>query len=329
VLDLVKDRAMKRIALGLLVLFAAQGAVTAYAGFVDNIYRGLEILTTPLGGPLSTASDGTVFNGSRSGRVRIVPSGIGEGYQLELDRTFGVDSRGRAETLHLGGVADLTLSGPIQITAGYNGRGMFRTYRGEFGASNLGYLLRTKTGAQDATIAGTFNTSTAFEVNPLGFYNLAVDISNSNASYALDGVVIRDEQDMNFNVGPINIQGNIYYDMVLALLNSAGVDTSDLEELFPRSPIGTINEAIQDAIQQRDVVAGVSSENSHAALLARAVIGQDAGAAETLFADLAIAPSVTATADAATTPALAVPEPGALLLLTFGAGTVWYWRRRG
>lgn len=321
---------MKRIALGLLVLFAAQGAVTAYAGFVDNIYRGLEILTTPLGGPLSTSSDGTVFNGSRSGRVRIVPSGIGEGYQLELDRTFGVDSRGRAETLHLGGVADLTLSGPIQITAGYNGRGMFRTYRGEFGASNLGYLLRTKTGAQDATISGTFNTSTAFEVNPFGFYNLAVDISNSNASYALDGVVIRDEQDMNFNVGPINIQGNIFYDMALSLLNSAGVDTSDLEELFPRSPIGTINEAIQDAIQQRDVVAGISSEYSHAALLARAVIGQDSGAAEALFADLAIAPTATtAVADAASTPALAVPEPGALLLLTFGASTIWYWRRRG
>jgi len=288
----------------------------------------LGLLATPLGSPLSTSADGTRVNGARSGRLRIVPSGIGEGYELQFDRTFGSDSRGRPETLHLGGVADITLSGATQMSLGYNGKGYFRTYRGDVFFSDLGYNLRTKVGAQDASLVGSLNVSNSFEINPLGFYTYVLQVENANSQFTLEGVGVRDQKDMNFSVGPISIRGNLYYDGLLAVLTSLGVDTTQLEDVFPRSPISEIDDAIREALQQQAVVAGTAVENDVAPLLIGAIQG-DADAANLLLEGLAqgslayeSAPTGEQTASAQ------LPEPGTFMLLTLGATTAWYFRRR-
>jgi hypothetical protein len=316
---------MRRGMLCLVGVLAVAGSGAAYGDLWDNVYRGLGYLATPLGSPISSTGDGTRVNGSRSGRLRIVPSGLGGGYELQFDRTFGNDAQGRPETLHLGGVADFTLQGTTQMTLGYTGSGAFRSFTGSVLASDLDYSLRSKIGAQDASLTGRLNVSNVFDINPLGFYDLNLTINNTNSTLVVDGVAIRDQQATNFDVGPIVIRGNIFYDGALALLTSLGVDTTELETVFPRSPISEVDNAIRDALQQGSVTAGATEEQKVGAQLLQAVLSGDDAAAQTLLSELVADSASAETAQAAPS---AVPEPGALVLLALGGSTIWYWRRR-
>lgn len=315
---------MTRSTLTALVSIAILGTSMAQGGLWQDVYRGLDFAATPLGGPLQSAGDGTRINGARSGRLRIVPSGIGPGYQLEFDRTFGNDSRGRPEVLRFGGLGELQLSGQSQFTLGYNGK-EFRTARASFGLGNLAYELRSKVGAQDAELTGTLNAFSELELNPLGFYSVQVNVSNTDSQFKLDGVVVRDSQDSNFDIGPISIEGNIFVDGAVALLSALGVDTSPLENIFPKSPIDQINNTIAGGIQETRAVAGASANADLATLLLNTVLGADQNAADTLLHGLAEG-TLGGSSQGARTPPLSVPEPGMLLLAVLG-GTVFGRRR--
>lgn len=317
---------MRRNFLGALVMFVALGVVTAQGDLFQDIYRGLEIAATPTGYPVFSSGDGTRVNGARTGRVRIVPNGIGPGYELQFDRTFGVDSTGRTETLHLGGLADLTLQGNTQMTLGYNGK-KFRTVHGELGANNLGYDIRTKVCAQDAELFGVMNMVGAFELNPFGCYRVTYELTNSDSKLLLDGVVVRDEQDMNFDVGPIVVEGNIFLDATAALLTSFGVDTSGLEALTPKSPMDEINEAIENQIQQATVVAGETVESDLAQLLLQTVLEGNGEASQALIEGLVADVGEDDNQSARVGPMM-VPEPGTLALLALGTVAVWISRHR-
>jgi hypothetical protein len=317
---------MTRCRLVSLVYVITCGAAAAHGGIWQNVWRGLDLVATPGGSPLSQLGDGTRVNGARAGRLRIVPNGIGGGYQLELDRTFGADSRGRPETIHLGGLADITLDGATQLTVGYAGRGSFRSLHGDLTTTNLTYNLRSKTGAQDAQLVGTLNVANSFELNPLGFYTATVQVRNTDSKLFVNGVAVQGQQSTNFDIGPINLQGNVFYDATLGILTGLGVDTTDLEKLFPRGPNEQIDTAIRDALQQSSVVAGTTAEAQFAPLLVQAVTG-DGQAAETLLDSLV--QTSTATADSGrSAPPSTIPEPGTLVLMVLGASTLRYWRRR-
>jgi hypothetical protein len=314
---------MKRRYWASFVVVLGLGVTVAEASPWQEIWRDLDILATPLGGPLSTTADGTRVNGARSGRLRIVPNGIGGGYQLELDRTFGVDSRGRPEELRINGLADITLDGATELTLGYNGKGAFRLYHGDFAANNLSYSARTTNGAQDVQLVGTLNVANSFEVNPLGFYTVSVNIRNTNSQLFLDGVLAQDQQATNFDIGPIVIRGNAYYDATLALLTAAGVDTTDLEKVFPRSPAPQIDQAIQDALQDAGLTG--TAEARLAPLVAKAVTDQTTS---DLVAGLLSDSALTGEGSSGAS-TLVAPEPGTLALFGTGAMVLlWYWRRR-
>lgn len=323
--DVPRISIMSSRCLVVLAIVLAFGGAVAHADLLQNVWRGLDLLATPSGSPLSTLADGTRINGARSGRLRIVPNGIGAGYQLEFDRTFGVDSRGRPETIRLGGLAELTLDGTTQLTLGYNGKGTFRSVHGDFVANNLTYSLRTTNGAQDMQLVGTLNVSNAFEVNPLGFYTVNVNIRNTDAQLFVDGVVARDQQTTNFDIGPIAVRGNVYYDATLAVLTGLGVDTTELEQVFPRAPTDQIDQAIRDALQQAGLVAGTSAEADMSSLLAKAVTDQVTGR----VLDGLVATSGATDEAGRTTPASPVPEPGTLVLFASGGLVLWHRRRRG
>ncbi len=319
---------MRRTTLALATLAAVCWGLTAQADLFSNIYRGLDIVATPSGSPVFTTGDGTRVNGARSGRLRIVPNGvIGTGYRLEFDRSFGPDSRGRPEVFRFGCGGELTLQGTTQATAGYTHCGD-KLYCGTLDStiSNLQYFLRTKNGAQDVELSGTLNVANNVEINTLGFYNLVLDVSNTNSQLVVDGVVVRDQDDTNFDVGPIVIEGNLFVDAMSGLLSGVGVDTSGLDSLFPKSPMDQFNDAVDVQMQSLGLVAGTTDENSMPGLLLRTIFGGDDDAVTELvdgMIDGTITGGQSARADGATY----IPEPGTLLLLTIGA-TLAHCRRR-
>ncbi len=316
------------------VALAALGTVGARADFLQDAFRGLDLLATPSGGPLLNTGDGTRVNGARSGRVRVVPNGpFSNGYRLEFDRGFGPDSRGRPEVFRLPGLGELSLAGNVQITAGYDDLGRWwKAGTANLGVSNLTYVLRTNNNGQDVELTGTLNANTNLEINQYGFYSLVVDAANTNSELKVDGVLIRDEQPTNFDVGPIVIEGNLFADAALGLLTALGVDTSQFEGIFPKSPADQIDAAIATGLQ--GVRAGanataVAGATDLAPLLLQTVLSGDAEAAAELTQGLANG-TLRGEADSGQTgPALPVPEPGVLVLLALGGGMMVRYRRPG
>lgn len=228
----------------------------ALGGFWEDLYRGFDIYATPSGFPTQAVAGGGRANGARFGRLRIVPNEFGQGYRLELDRTFGVDTRGRIEAFDLGNF-ELLLSGATQATLQFTRRGIL-TGNADVFANNLNYALRGKSGGQDFELRGTLNVSQQLEVNRLGFYSLNLEISNTNSSLSGEGLLADGDVDTDFDIGPISIKGNVFYDVALALLTSFGADTGTLEAVFPRSPIDRINDEIEAALRGQASVLGES-----------------------------------------------------------------------
>lgn len=285
---------MKRAAMSMLLAATVWTAASAQADLWTDVLYGLNVLATPSGSPVFTSGDGTRVNGQRSGRLRIVPDRVGRGYSLEFDRSFGRDSRGRPEVLDLG-MFELELQGPMQATLGYTNRG-FLIGNGDFRINNLNYTLRAKSGVEDVELTGVLTGDGAFELNQLGFYELRLDVSNS-ADLFVDGVLATDQTDANFDIGPISVKGNIFFDAFVALLGALGVDTTPLEQIFPRSPIDRIVDELQNRLDLPTFVAGAQ-----------------------FTSDGQLPPVPGAWSAGATVAGQAyIPEPNALLLLAAGA----------
>jgi hypothetical protein len=305
---------MTRQAAAVGTLLILIGTLSAEAGVYTDIWQALDLAATPSGFPIQLTGDGARVNGSRSGRLRIVPTTLGQGYELQFDRTFGVDTRGRPEVLRLGGAGEIELSGLTQMTLGYSGRKNFRSIDGSAIVNNMSYRFSTKLGVQDAEITGALNGAAIFNVNPLGFYNVRMQIDNVNSSVLLDGVAVRDTEDLNFDIGPINVTGNIFVDGAAALLTSLGVDATALEDLFPKSGIDRIDDAIREQLQQ-----GLTLGT-----LATAPVADETA----LDFPTDVSTLSDASASAEYTQPSAIPEPGTLLIMTLSGATLWYSHRR-
>jgi hypothetical protein len=223
-------RSVTHLRIGLLVTMGLLCSASASAGLFEDIYRGLEIFTTPVGGP----------SGSRRGQLVITPNELGRGYRLELDRTFGSDSSGRPETYDLGNF-ELTVFGSVQSTLEFTRRGIL-TGNAQIRTNNLSYSLSGKSGAQDFELLGRLNVSQDLEINKLGFYTLQLEINNTASELIIEGLVAEGSPDTDFDIGPIDIKGN--------------VDTSELEGIFPKSPIDVINDEIEKALRGQALVLG-------------------------------------------------------------------------
>jgi hypothetical protein len=234
-------------------------AAPAFAGLFEDVYSGLRVLSTPTGFPTNTLQDGTRVNGQRLGRLRLVPHDLSNGYTLEFDRNFGQDLAGRPEVFDLGPV-ELELSGGTSMTAGFSRRG-FLIGSLDFSTNNLNYQLRANSGAANTELSGQLLTSGSMEINQFGFYTLELQMDNTQSELRVNGVVDEDFEPTNFSVGPISLQGNIFIDMLAAGLAQAGVDTSGLQALFPRSPISVLTDSILQGGAGNSAVAGLFLEN--------------------------------------------------------------------
>ncbi|TWT44775.1 hypothetical protein RAS1_11920 [Phycisphaerae bacterium RAS1] len=289
-------------------------ASTASAGLFQELYRGLNLLATPTGGPLQLTGDGTRVNGQRSGRLRIIPDQLGNGYQLEFNRSFGPDSQGRPEIFDLGAV-DMQLQGQMASTLSFTKRGFF-IGNGSVTTNNLQYLVRGRTGAQNIEVQGVLTMNNNVEINQFGFYRLNMNVNNTNSRVTVDGVLLEDRQDTNFDVGPIAVEGNIFLDMALGLLNNFGVDTAALDGLLPNSANDRINEAIQNAMSADPVVAGLMEGQNSLEGLTGATISTNPVQLSAVTLNEPLEPL---NADAGRTNTTNLPEPGTLLLAASGA----------
>lgn len=302
---------MRRMMIGALVVAALASVVPARAGLFEDIYRGLELLATPSGFPLQNIGDGTRVNGERQGRLRIVPDRVGRGYTLELDRTFGGDSRGRPEVLDLG-PWEMELRGATQATLGFTRRGLL-IGNANLAANNLDYSLRGKSGVQDVELTGRLAMRGALEINQLGFYTIDLNVNNQNSQLLVDGVVATGNNNTNFDIGPISVKGNVFVDAAIALLGAVGLDTSALEQLTPKSAIDRVVDELATRFPPPELVAGVNATAPPPAL---AMLTGPMRAEEA------------AQVGPPTPAADAIPEPGTLLLLGLGSlGLLWRCRR--
>lgn len=251
---------MKRSRLGTMIGAGVLLTSPASAGVFENAFNVLDFLATPSGSPVITDGAGFRNNGARSGRVRVVPNLIGAGYRLEFDRNFGPDNSGRPEIFDFGNF-EVELAGGISSTMSFSRRGL-PTGAVEFSAANLQYSVRAKSGAQDVEVAGTLNVSNNFEINPLGFYTVDVNATNTNSEITLDGVLIEGDRDTDFDIGPITLRGNVYVDALVYVLSNFGVDTSDLTDLFPQSPIDRIVQSIGERLESDAAVLGETLTSS-------------------------------------------------------------------
>lgn len=316
--------------IGVVVVLALAAVPVGADGLFRDIFHGLDLAVTPSGSPVTTLANGLRVNGARTGRVRVVPNRLGDGYRLELDRTFGADDTGRPEIFDAGPY-ELQLDGSIQSTLGFTRRNFFgndHTHNsffigsGNIGIANLNYELRETSGAQDITLRGTLNASGRIEVNQLGFYTLSLNVSNTNSELEMDGVVVGGDTDTDYDIGPINVKGNVFFDVVVASLAALGVDTSALEKVFPNSPIDAITRNIRDSLAGQ---MGVLGEDAAAKSLATASLlpGDGVGPVPSFGHLLAVDPLATAQGPAG------VPEPASIALVLLGLAAVGRAARRG
>lgn len=290
-------------------------AAPASAGLFEDVFSGLRVLSTPSGFPVTTLQDGTRVNGQRVGRLRLVPDELANGYSLEFDRSFGADVGGRPEVFDLGPV-ELELSGNTTMTAGFSRRG-FMIGSLDFASNNLNYSLRASSGAQNTELSGQLISNGSMEINQFGFYTLDLQVDNTQAQLSVDGVIDEDFQPTEFSVGPISIQGNIFIDMIAAGLAQAGVDTSGLQALFPRSPINSLTDAILQGGALDPAVAGLFLGNDEPAVAGASLILDPLPTAPELIVGQTVEGESTVTS---------LPEPGSALAL-LALGTAGLFRR--
>ncbi len=120
---------------------------------------------------------------------------------------------------------DLTLQGPISLQVSTGGRQLSQfnisltTALNRDGlAEPLGYALNYDVGAQSTKVSGTLLLDADLSLNGFGFYDLQLTYS-SRQDVERDGRFTAADSTHDFDVGPINISGNIFAD-ALAMLTA-------------------------------------------------------------------------------------------------------------
>jgi len=221
------------------------------------------------------------------------------------------------------GAGELFLDGPISFEFHTNGRALneielsFQTALTENAQRQpLFYDLRVDTGPEASSIAGSMLIDGNLSFNSFGYYEVQLNYS-SRQDIAEDEVFRGDNTVFNdVDVGPIDISGNIYIDLVSLILDPVFNALNIENPLLPLSGQGQLANFFSPGAQ----------------------FAPDATAAKSLLHEVRNPPLVgidssvlTGTGDdgqSADAGFTVVPEPGTLLLLAAGAVPVCILRRR-
>jgi hypothetical protein len=164
-------------------------------------------------------------------------------------------------------------------------------------------------------------------VNALGFYDMIVNISNTG-EFQADGLLGEDSGTLDFDIGPINLSGHIFADLLAALTDNlyaqAGVENPFREFSLRATRQRNGIDPEQIAQIEQKVSTGKPITDAEASLLAtdevlRSILGQSITAA-------LIAQSGLSNLGAQLSMPNETPEPASILLLA--AGLCCLYRRR-
>jgi len=121
------------------------------------------------------------------------------------------------------GAGDIALTGPISLTVSSGGRLMptldlsVRTaVTADATPQLLSYVYNFDPGSQATQVTGNLLIDADFSINRLGFYDIALNYS-SRQSVTRDGRFANDQTNNDFDLGPINVSGNVFADILAAI----------------------------------------------------------------------------------------------------------------
>jgi hypothetical protein len=124
-----------------------------------------------------------------------------------------------AEPLNFG-QTELIPSGQLRAQVGWDRRPIpALQFFMDTGNSPLNYQLRRNFGMQDFLATGELQLSIGTEINSLGFYDTIVDINNTG-TFETEGLFGENDGHMDFDVGPIDISGNVVADLLAAVFDA-------------------------------------------------------------------------------------------------------------
>ncbi len=181
------NRLWRAIACGVLLNIVATCPPPAQAGLFEDAVRGLEYSGFQFYGRNNPLSDGAEF---------------------ALNRNF------QGETLDFG-ASELTLTGPIGFNFSTGGRDLpVLDFSLSTNDQAFQYVFETSSGAQDYLVEGNFLLDATGSINTFGFYDLRLQLS-SRQDVFLDGrYVDGTEEQLDYDIGPIDIHGNIFADLL-------------------------------------------------------------------------------------------------------------------
>jgi hypothetical protein len=172
------------------------------------------------------------------------------------------------------GVGELVLNGAVTGSAGYTLRGIpSANFNMTTAGQPLNYSFDVFNGVQEVSLGGSIQINVNSRINALGFYDTVIDVSN-RADYLTDGIV-EEDGDLDFDVGPINVSGNIFGDFLAALtdpLFAAAGTENPFAKLSGRTAKAMEYEYKRDELAARMAAGDMLSEEELSELVNNAIL---------------------------------------------------------
>jgi|CXWL01.1.fsa_nt_gi hypothetical protein len=333
------------------VLISTSSASGQFSGLQQTLLNGIEhldirnFISQPQGGPFL---DFNIYE------QRLEYNRTGDGYTFENVRFFGPDSFNNPNTIdlgplkiQLGGVdpAILASGQPVGISnrLGYTTRFIpelfFNTTTGQrafdqfsglstFAPAPLRYNISMTTGVQDFEWSGSARIDSSGQINAMGFYKYNLQFTNIGSQTA-DGALVQNEQVTDFDVGPIDVEGNLFMDVLAGFLQIPGQTAAAVPPRIFSAASGKTKSA-SDLARELNEGATLTDEEMQflvQQMLANAIRSDPIGFAMNGMPsqipgfeglNLDFTPSETSSGVSQAT----VPEPGTLLLLAMAGVTL-------
>lgn len=281
------------------------GATAAQAGVWGDVVRGLSLVDYRVNGQRNFLGDGWDIN---AGAVY-----QGQTYDFGFaDLTLGATSPA-ASNIQLGYTLRGIPSADFSWTVGTP-------------TAPLSYQFNINNGIQDfSTISGNILIDVSTDINVLGFYDTRIQISN-RGTFDTDGFFANEVGDLNFDVGPIDVSGNIYADFLAAVTQpffaAAGTEnpfTKFTTAAAKQAKAGELEQSVADLrarVEAGDILTDTELAKLVNAMLLSSILTGDPGNAD-LLAELTASMDKEPGAEMASMRSIStpIPEPATLLLL--------------
>ncbi|MFQ5428965.1 MAG: PEP-CTERM sorting domain-containing protein [Phycisphaerae bacterium] len=316
--------------------------------FVETLFRGTEFAGNPQF--LSSPQNGPFFAFDQFNQ-RLEFNRAGGGFTYESFKFFGPDSFNNPNTLDLGPLKiqlgpDIAL-GQTQLTGlhqriGFTtalmpelfiqsetGQRGFNQFTGltTFSKEPVQYRVTFNGGVQNFEWSGNMGIDADARINVLGFYDVKFQVTNVG-SFTADGLAVQDEQVTDFDIGPIDVSGQIGLDLLASLLQGVGGTPVDVPPriLSGASQRGKTVDELLAELQAGQEITSEEAQFLIQQMFIQAIASDPLGTLmnglpsevpgfEGLTLDASAGDNREGAGEIA-----AVPEPGTLLLLLLAAG---------